>query len=65
MESNKDEGNKAWGKKIWLDLIEKAKFNPYVVGMVTFFAVLTLIAVLISAGSGKTDRRKTKSRHGF
>ena len=62
MESNKDEGNKAWGKKIWLDLIEKAKFNPYVVGMVTFFAVLTLIAVLISAGSGNTSKSTTAEK---
>jgi hypothetical protein len=54
MESNKDEGNKAWNKKFWLDLIEKAKVNPYAVGMITLFAVLTLIAVLISAGSGNT-----------
>ena len=62
MESNKDEGNKAWGKKFWLDLIEKAKFNPYAVGMITLFAVLTLIAVLISAGSGNTSNSTTAEK---
>ena len=61
MEGNKDEGNKAWDKKIWLDLIEKAKINPYAVGMVTLFAVLTLIAVLISAVSGNTSNSTTKA----
>ena len=62
MESNKDEGNKAWDKKFWLDLIEKAKVNPYAVGMITLFAVLTLIAVLISAGSGNTGNSITAEK---
>ena len=59
MESNKDEGNKAWGKKFWLDLIEKEKFNPYAVGMITLFAVFTLFVVLISVGSGNTSNSTT------
>lgn len=62
MESNKDEGNKAWGKKFWLDLIEKEKFNPYVVGMITLFAVFTLFVVLISVGSGNTSNSTTAEK---
>nr|DAS75971.1 MAG TPA: hypothetical protein [Bacteriophage sp.] len=62
MESNKDEGNKDWGKKFWLDLIEKAKINPYAAGMVTLFAVLTLIAILISVGSGNTSNSTTAEK---
>lgn len=55
MKSNKDEENEAWAKKIWLSLIEKTKFNPYILGMVTLFAVLTLIAYLNLIISGNTS----------